>query len=66
MNDFDNDRQPEVGTWPPKPEIVKSLEILRLLILGVVGILPCLIVSVLVIQLSFAVLISNTVFNRRF
>jgi len=26
-NDRDNDRQPEIGIWPPKPEILISLEL---------------------------------------
>jgi len=24
---YDNDRQPEMAMWPPKPEILKSLEL---------------------------------------
>ena len=27
VNDFDNDRQSEVALWPPKPEILISLEL---------------------------------------
>ena len=26
-NDYDNDRQPEIAIWPPKPEILISLEL---------------------------------------